>query len=237
MMFHSSPGLETFQEYCEYIKGLAQEGIIHWQTEWYRRLKSSNDSSSLISKVDEITKKLDNIQMRLGELSAAVGTTHSHQSHIQPSRLDQNSNENILWEPCSPLTSVVTEDGMSVVATPKGQQSCLPNVEAEPPNNAEPETTSMPIPQQWRKPSITLNKENFVSIVDQALDYTLKFESVISPNQGAILSATIDIYECLSHRQSRTASAQAMLLSKRRPEILWSCELVYLECSSSLLLT
>ncbi|KAG8923096.1 hypothetical protein FRC02_011345 [Tulasnella sp. 418] len=179
--------------------------------------------------------------MRLGELSAAVGTTHSHQSHIQPSCLDQNSNSNILWEPCSPLTSVVTEDGRSVVATPKGQQSNLPNVEAEAPNNEESEITSMPIPQQWRvsnapsnltdglnnplflqKPSITLNKENFISIVDQALDYTLKIGSVIPPNQRAVLSATISIYDFLTHRRNRTESATAVSPPDQSPDILWS---------------
>ncbi|KAG8913235.1 hypothetical protein FRC02_005578 [Tulasnella sp. 418] len=137
------------------------------------------------------------------------------------SRGDQTPSESVNWEPCSPLTSVVSvpapSSNTSDHSTPiqqllplseTSQGSLTLNLQPEPSSadvaesgddriDEGNESGLLRIPETWRKPLSFISKHEKITITQRAINFASAFQSSLAHNQASSLESAFALYDRL----------------------------------------
>ncbi|KAG8939201.1 hypothetical protein FRC03_006481 [Tulasnella sp. 419] len=178
--------------------------------------------------IKELSEKVDKLMDALDAGRAQSHLVSSHQS-MPLSEVDQTPSENVNWEPCSPLTSVLSvlapSSNTSEHSTPIPQLLPLSEASdrsmtvqvglsgsdiAESRDDGTDEGIELQlfrIPDIWRKPAASISKDEKITIIQRAINFALAFKPSLAPNQASSLESAFAIYDRLScHERDKQRS-------------------------------
>ncbi|KAG8943972.1 hypothetical protein FRC03_002221 [Tulasnella sp. 419] len=216
----------TFEDYCARISEVPSNVV---EMEGIRAQISLGDKvSSMERKMEEIVHKVDWLVAQKQRNRQSPDSPHGSASGSDPLRSDPSSemrepfNESIIWEPCSPVTSVASaalppSTTTSELSTPVAQATPLPvtsesslssdgetqmtttltdpDIETELTDNVEQPLLCIPTP--WRKPILTFSKKEMIATTQRAIDYILTFNEPFKASHSFSLKSSIAMYDKL----------------------------------------
>ncbi|KAG8940708.1 hypothetical protein FRC03_005153 [Tulasnella sp. 419] len=139
------------------------------------QLASQENASTMERKIQEISEKVDRlVATKDGIRPLNVPPSSTSATMLQDIEGEASVEENIAWEPCSPVTSVVSivappSDEISEPSTPLAQPVSIPESSEAHPDGIANELLSeegegqngllLRVPSTWRRPIATLTRK------------------------------------------------------------------------------
>ncbi|KAG8938043.1 hypothetical protein FRC03_007685, partial [Tulasnella sp. 419] len=179
-----------------------------------------------------MSEKIDSIMAVLGCSAHDNHPAFPQQSLGLPELSDEKSGGSVAWEVCSPLTSVIsveprTRGVNSTITTPTATKPSILEIVQVIENeeaiigSAHHEDDLSNVPELWRKPATSLSKTDQIAIVEQAMEFILKFGNTISKNQASSLYSAMAIYDKILEHKNDNRWSNTPSSPDNRGEPLW----------------